>query len=494
MVTDHQVKRLRQLIHTEKTLEIAALKAGMSEKTARKYLQTEQLPSDMKQPRHWRTRQSPFESDWEEVERMLEVNPGLQAVTLFKYLQQSYPGTYQDGQLRSFQDHVKIWRATHGPSKEVYFPQVHQPGRLCQSDFTHMDSLGIMIAGQEFPHLIYHFVLTYSNWESGSICFSESFESLSDGLQKSLWELGKVPDEHRSDQLSAAVQQSNHPEEFTQRYKALLAHYHLKGTKIQVGKPNQNGDVEQSHYRFKQAVEQTLLLRGSRQFESRQAYQLFLNKVFVQLNAGRQDRLQEELAVMKALPAQRIELNTIVKVRVRPSSTIRILRNTYSVNSQLIGEEVEVRVKSDSLQIWYARQLRETLPRLRGRNKHRIDYRHLIEGLLKKPGAFDNYLYKEDLFPNSQFRMVYDALKSQSSSQANQEYIRILHLATQESEGQVNDAIHYLLKQGLAVSYTMIKSLIQSLVPPRTDVHIVPPDLIIYDSLLQNWQVNVCRN
>ena len=204
MVTDRQVRKLMKLNQQEEKLSNAAAKAEMSENTARKYIRSRRLPSQCKPERTWRTREDPFEEIWVQVRAMLEINPGLEARTLFEWLQRQYPGQYSDGQLRTFQRRVKHWRATEGPAREVYFPQIHHPGQLCESDFTDMSSLGITICGELFCHLLYHFVLTYSNWETGSICFSESFESLSTGLQNALWELGGVPLIHRSDRLSAA--------------------------------------------------------------------------------------------------------------------------------------------------------------------------------------------------------------------------------------------------------------------------------------------------
>src|SRR5262249_39778386 len=162
-----------------------------------------------------------------------------------------------------------------GPAKEVFFAQVHHPGRLGASDFTHCEELRVTIAGSPFPHLIYHFVLTYSNWETGTVCFSESLESLSEGLQNALWQLGGVPEVHRTDRLTAAVQPGAHPDVFKRRYQALLRHYGLRGQAIQAGKGNENGDVEQRHHRFKTALDQALLLRGSRDFDSRDRYATF---------------------------------------------------------------------------------------------------------------------------------------------------------------------------------------------------------------------------
>ena len=250
MVTDRQVRRLMKLIQQEKTLATAAAKAGMDEKTARKYRNSQQVPSQMKSDHNWRTRKDPFDGVWEEVQAWLKVNAGLEAKTLFEDLQRRFPGRYPDGQLRTLQRRVKAWRALEGPPKEVFFAQIHKPGELCESDFTRMGSLGVTIQGQPFDHMFYHFVLPYSNWETGTVCFSESFESLSEGVQNALWELGGVPGAHRTDRLSTAVHKTDHPETFTQRYSALLRHYGLEGRRIQAACPNENNGTTGSRRRW----------------------------------------------------------------------------------------------------------------------------------------------------------------------------------------------------------------------------------------------------
>ena len=169
MVTDQQVRRLFKLMQTEITCVVAADKTGMDEKTARKYVHAGKLPSELRQERTWRTRADPFEQAWAELREMLAASPGLEAKTLFEDLQVRFPGRFSDGQLRTLQRRVKRWRALEGPSKETFFPQLHRSGELAQSDYTHMGKLGITISHQPFDHLIYHFVLTYSNWETCSI-------------------------------------------------------------------------------------------------------------------------------------------------------------------------------------------------------------------------------------------------------------------------------------------------------------------------------------
>src|SRR6266404_4416576 len=296
--------------------------------------------------------------------------------------------------------------------------------------------------------MLYHFVLTYSNWEAITICFSESLESLSEGLQNALWELGGAPQMHRTDRLTAAVQPGvEGPESFKQRYQALLSHYGLQGQAIQAGKGNENGDAEQSHNQFKRAVDQALMMRGSRDFTSRDSYLEFLRELCAQQNAGRAVRLAEEVALLRPLPSHRLEACKRLRARVETGSIIKVQNNVYSVASRLIGEWVDARLYAERVEVWYAQKLVERLPRLRGRGKHRIDYRHVIDWLVRKPGAFADYRYREDLFPSSHSRMAYDVLCQRQPARADKEYLRILHLAARESEAGVEAALVELLKE-----------------------------------------------
>ena len=479
--------------NTEKNQEIAAAKAGMDPKTARKYLGQNQLPSESGKERAWRTREDPFGKIWDQVRLQIEENPGLEAKTLLEWLQREHPGRYSDGQIRTLQRRIKVWRATEGPAQEVYFGQQHKPGKLCASDFTHMTELGITIQGQSFVHLVYHFVLTYSNWEAGTICYSESLESLSAGWQNAIWELGAVPAEHRTDSLSSAVNNMSNLEEFNQRYEAVMRYYGVKPQHTNPVSPHENGDVEQSHHRFKKAVEQALLLRGSRDFADEAEYAQFLKNLMAQRNAGRRQRLVEELAVMRELPARRMESAKRERVKVDTGSLIHVDRNAYSVNSRLIGEKVEARLYLDHVEVWYGQRKVEDLPRLRGRSKHRVDYRHIIEWLVRKPGAFENYRYKEDLFPTSRFRMAYDALQETAPGQAAKEYLKILKLSAAEGETAVDAALRELLNRQAeaAITAESIGEVLRRLdtIPPVTVVEVAAVDLASFDELCAGMAV-----
>lgn len=162
MKSDAEVLLMKRERTKGRTQQQAAAKAGMSVVTGRKYERLDKLPSQLKQPRDYRTRPNPFEQDWAWIVAQLERDPALQATTLFAILAERRPTHYQAGQVRTLQRQIAVWRLQHGPEREVFFPQVHHPGRIAQSDFTHMVDLGVTIGEIPFPHMIFHLVLTYS--------------------------------------------------------------------------------------------------------------------------------------------------------------------------------------------------------------------------------------------------------------------------------------------------------------------------------------------
>jgi hypothetical protein len=355
-----------------------------------------------------------------------------------------------------------------------------------------MEELGVTIQGQSFPHLIYHFVLTYSNWETGTVCFSESFESLSEGLQNALWRLGKVPERHRTDRLSTAVNNMSYPAEFTDRYQGLMRFYGLEGEKTQANHGNENDDVEQRHHRFKRAVAQELMLRGSVDFASVNEYWHFLEAMFERLNAGRRQRLAEELEVMKELPKRRMESSRRERVKVDSGSLIHVDRNAYSVPSRLIGEQVEARLFMEQVEVWYGQKKVAEMPRLRGRRKHRVDYRHIIDWLVRKPGAFEHYRYRDELFPTSRFRITFDLLEEQlGRHRGSKEYLKVLELAAKESEAGVDAVLRVLLAAGdEQIRASKIEAMLCAGHDPTVrDVQVAAVDLSVFDQLFSAQEV-----
>jgi hypothetical protein len=487
MVTDKQVQLLRLKMIEGKTVEAAAAAAGMSARSAHTW-KAGALPSQTKKPRHWRTREDAFASVWEsDVVPLLERDQDgvLEATTIIGELRRVHGQRFTTKHLRTLQRRIRDWRALHGPEREVFFQQEHVPGREAAVDFTDCTSLGVRIAGQLFAHLLFQFLLTFSRWRSVTLAFSETFEALVGGLQDAFWQLGGVPEVLRSDNLSAATHElPSGGRELNQRFAQVLTHYQLRSTRIEPGKSNQNGAVEKANHQLKSAIEQALIVRGSRDFGSGDEYMVFVQGLVERLNESSQQRLADELPRLKPLPAMRLPGYTQYHSVVRKWSTIHFSRRTYSVPSRLIGCEVEVRQHPDLVEVYYHSKLAASMPRLRGEKHFRVDYRHVIWSLVKKPGAFARYRYREELFPSLVFRRAYDALVDARGERADIEYVRILHLAASTFESRVEAALESLLQRGTRFDYAEVKAIAvpeQRTVP---DVQISKPNPAAYDELL----------
>ena len=153
-VTAAQVKELTRLLNQGASLRTAAMRANMDRKTARKYRDLGVSPSEARKPRTWRTRPDALAEVWPAVAEQLQREPRLQANTLWDWLQRTYAGPYPESMRRTFERRVRQWKALHGPAKEVFFAQQHEPGRLAASDFTSMNALQVTIAGAPLPHLV----------------------------------------------------------------------------------------------------------------------------------------------------------------------------------------------------------------------------------------------------------------------------------------------------------------------------------------------------
>lgn len=467
----------------------AAMKAGMDRKTARKYVGAGRLPSELRAPRDWRTRPDPFDEHWPEVQARLEETPELEAKTLFEVLCEEHPDRYADGQLRTLQRRVKAWRAAHGPDQEVVLGQRHRAGEAAQTDFTSTAELGVTIAGQAFMHLLCVLVLPYSNWQWATVCLSESLAALRRGVQRALFQLGRVPLHHQTDNSTAATHRIPDGERaivegrkrpFNDSYVAMMRHFGMTPRTTEVGAKEQNGDVEAGHRALKRRLEQALLLRGSRDFDDRDAWQAFVDQVVRKANLRRGPRVAEELAAMRPLAVERLPEFLEDTAQVSEWSTIRIQHSAYSVPARLIGEELRVHLYEDRLEAYFGEKLELACERLRGRNGHRIDYRHVIWSLIRKPGGFARYVYREEMFPSIVFRRTYDAIQTPHHGTAGDlEYLRILYLAASTLQADVEAALGSLLDEGVQITSDQVKTrvgvaatpTIPTLVPPTIDLH-----------------------
>jgi len=491
MVKDQQVKLLRSLRAGGKGQEAAAARADMTVKTARKWEKSTLLPSQSKKPRDWRTRKDPFEGVWEtEVVPRLQNDEEeiLEASTLFDFLQKRFVGRFKDGQIRTLQRRIRDWRALHGAPKEVFFAQEHPPGREGQIDFTHCGELGVTIAGEAFPHLIFQFVLSHSGYRCVNLAKSETFEALSEGIQNAVWSLGGTPEIWRSDNLSAATHQLKEEEGrgLTEKFASLLSHYGTDSTRITPGNSHENGIVEKHNDILKRALRQALALRMSLDFPTSESYWEFVLDVVGKLNQRKAEAFARELPHLLPLPSSPVPTYTDLQRTVSRYSCIRVNKQTYSVPSRLIGHKVTVRLHPSTVEVLYRRHSIEKFLRLKGDDQRRIDYRHISHSLVRKPGAFARYKFREELFPTLVFRRAYDALVAWRGERADVDYVRILHLAANAIEQDVDAALEVLLESGERFDYADVKALVCLEQPaPVETVSPLKPNLKDFDQLLE---------
>ncbi len=489
MITDSQVKLLRHKRMEGKTQIAAAAAVGICADTARRW-EKGLLPSETKKPRTWRTRPDDFETVWESlVVPLLKADEEgcLEAKTILEHLETVCPGEFRWTQLRTLQRRLRDWKALHGPEKEVIFPQEHVPGREAALDFTDGTKLGVTICGQLLVHLLFLFKLSFSGWTWICVAFGETFEALVSGLQGALWDLGGNTRIIRHDNLSAATHElkKGGGRSLTKRFKDILDHYGMDSTRINPGKSHENGVAEKGNDLLKKGIRQALVLRGSNDFRSIEEYERFVKEV---VERTRNRRVGEKLDLdrehLLPLPSAPVPNYTTYHPKVRRWSTFRVGGRRYSVPSRLIGHKVEIRQHPNVVEVYYRGVLVGSMPRLRGDEDVLIDYRHIIWSLVRKPGAFARYRFREALFPTMTFRRAYDRLCQWRGERADVEYVRVLHLAASTMEGPVERALDQLLHKGEAFDYAAVKAIANPIQATIPAISIPAPNLSNYDHLI----------
>ena len=470
------------------------MKVDVHRQTATKYIQAGKSPSELQVKHDWRTRVDPLERIWEEAARMLAAAPELEATTLFEYFLAQPQSGLEERHLRTFQRRVREWQAREGAEQEMYFAQDRVPGQWMQLDWTHASELKVTIQGQALDHLFCHCVLPYSNWQWATRCVSESFLSLVSGLQKALGQLGKCPECLGTDNSSTATHEreamAGRGRGFNSDYLELCTHYDLTPMTINIRCPNEHGDVESANRHLKRRLDQHLILRGSRDFDSVEAYDLFVEGVIKAANAKRGKALEEELARMRVLPQSRLAEYKEYQPVVSSHSLIRVNKHVYSVPTRLIGHTLRVEYYESHLKVYLGRDFLFELPRLRGDRGGLVDFRHVIGQLLRKPGAFAGYRHRQALYPSTVFRSAYDRLVSDHGErQGVIEYLQVLKLAAEESVEKVEP----LLTKKLTVPQKWRAAQVREQIVPQVrqliELSELTPSLSAYDALLEEPEV-----
>jgi hypothetical protein len=477
--------------HSQQT---SAAKAGISRRTAQRIENGTHRPKRGR-PRDWKTRQDPLDGHWEaELLPMLEHEPRLAPITLFEVLQELYPGAYDD-KLRTVERRVKDWQAKQGKPKEVMFKIQHSPGVLGLSDFTHLKGVTITVKGQPFGHILYHYRLAFSGWQYVQVIQGgESFVGLSQGLQNALSACAGVPQQHRTDSLSAAYRNTGgRNPQLTQMYAAICDHYRMQPTRNNLGVAHENGSVESSHGYFKRRLCQALYRRGSNEFESVAQYQAFIESVIAKLNAKCQQKFELERLTLQSLPHYRTADYEILSSRVSVHSTISVRCILYSVPSRLIGSQLTLHLYHDRIVGFVGTAEVVELPRIHVhgsatiRRARCINYRHVVESLRHKPRAFLYCQWQEDLLPDADWCELWQQMKGCTDSDTAARWmVEALYIAaTQDREV---DVASYLKTELAAGTFTLPRlqhqfNLMKT--SPIPEVASVQHELSSYDQLFQ---------
>jgi hypothetical protein len=493
-INDQQA-RLYMSLRQTLSQQTAAARAGFSASTGSRLDGDPRPPSQKAAPRG-RRRADPLAAIWEsEIVPMLAAMPGLRPKALFDEMRRRHPDL-PDGIRRTLERRIRVWQALHGPERDVIFRQDHPPGAQGLSDFTDAAELGVTIAGQTLAHRLYHFRLAFSGWAHVEVVLGgESFVALAGGLQNALWGLGGAPAEHRSDSLSAAFRNLDAAAaaDLTTRYEALCAHYGMRPTRNNRGIAHENGAIEGPHAHLKATVAQALLLRGSTEFDSLDAYRRFIDETIGRQNAARRRAIELEQAALKPLPAMRTDDFEQAVVTVTRSATFVLKRVFYTVPSRLIGHRLRVRLYDERLDCFLGASLVLTLRRGRlsaehsaqGRRGHVVDYRHIIHALHRKPMALLNLVYRDEIFPRAAYRRVWDRLiEAGPAKTACKTMVALLLLAHEGTcEADLAVALEEGLDAGVPPDPLALRERFAPLIAAVPEVIVTLPALETYDAL-----------
>ena len=490
-ISDLQVSKYKEL-RGRHSQEAAAAKTGISVSSARRLESRVALPSQ-RPPRHWRTRTDPLADVWDaEVVPLLEGAPALMGVTVLEELQRRHPERFGDAVLRTLQRRVRQWRAENGSEREIFFAQEHPPGRLALSDFTVADELKVSVAGAELPHRLYQFSFAHSGWRHARVVLGgESFQALNSGLQEALWMAGGAPEEHRTDSLSAAFNNLAEHEELTRRYRELCEHYAMRASRNNLGQSHENGSIESRQGSLKRSLDQALLLRGTREFAQLAAYEEFVAETVRRLNARCARTWEGERACLRPLPARRTADFEEIDARVSKYGVFTAKSVLYSVPSRLSGHRLKVRLYSAHVEAWLGGVMVFDCERLYGsvaeRHPRRIDWRHMLPGLKRKPGAFARWVLRDAMFPRSEYAQVWEFISERLPERvACRLMVDLLDLA--DRAGVVAELASVLSALHERRELPDIDELRERFAPRQTlmpIVEVVLPSTAVYDELLE---------
>jgi hypothetical protein len=499
MIKPWKQAKIRRVFGAIHNYSKTAKECDVDPKTVHKYADQQPSPIGIeKQPRAYKTRLTPeLDAFWPEIELLLKNDNELKPYAILEHMAEKHKEAFSLTWQRTLERRVAHWKIANGVGKDVSFSQNHKPGDVLAIDFTDLSKLGIRIGSEVMNSnfLAFHATLTYSNWEYAEHCRSESFEALASGVQNAFLSMGGVTARVRFDSMSAAVNNLSTDHEFRSNWKSLLMHFGAQPHRINVQSPQENGDCESSHGHLKDYLDQRLRLRGNRNFESMEQWQEFLSNCISARNKKRWSEIAKDREQLAPFPKTFFPIFTTQDSTVKSNCILRIKQNDYSVPSCYIDKKVHLRIYSDRIELWYAGNKKLEMPRLIGKHQVFFDFRHVIDTLIRKPGAFENYRYREQLYPTLNFRHAFDAACSQQGDRMGiRTYLRLLYLAKHVGLESVDQELAKALVSKSPIDAKIIESKLEHAPTiPESFQNVEPevetPDLDDYNQLLEHKEV-----
>lgn len=488
-----QTKELYVEYRKSDSQKVAAARAGISKGTA--YKIDKGLHRSTRKPREGKpTRRDPFVNVWDSYLVPLLEKGVSNTTLLYKELQKKHPEEYLDKRnLRTLQRKVSVWKALNGVEKEVIFRQEKPaPGKKAIADFTMLKD-EITINGKLFKHKLFHLRLPHSGFTyiQAFEGIGESFAIFSVGVQNGYHTFGGSTEELRTDSLSAAFKnlKKDARNDLTKRYRSLLAHYGVQGTRNNRGRAHENGAIESPHGHIKDRLKHALVMRESNDFTSIADYQQFITSVVGDYNREHEAAINIERKALKGLPSSRgVDYEEAIAV-VAQTSTVNIKSVTYSLPSRLIGKTLTVKLHATELAFFLGTHKVITLKRIypeKGKQGYLIDYRHFIDSLRKKPRAFKGSVLRTYILPNDGYRDLWEYIEQQlDDREACKLMVELLALAKNHNcQKELSDEVIQLISQKKAINLAELQDKFNKNRPPKPLLLVKQHTLSEYTALM----------
>ena len=450
---------------------------GVSKRTVIRYLKQGKIPT---YKRTSPTKKDPLDGFYDFIKETLEETPTLSLPELYVLLDEK---GYQ-GSERTLRRKTKKLRDKLA-QKEVFFQRAPTPGEVIEGDFT---ELHLSIGGVKRVVYLWVSSMPYSNAFFATPFYHQTFECFALGSALAFEEFGGVAKKFRLDNMSPAVTKILKGKErlVTQRYAAFQQHYGFFQDFCNPASGNEKGNVESNNKWLKRKILNSISV-NKLSFKDLNSFQEFVWKLCRDHNEKDQVQKKFNEEILAPLPKSRFGCFSSEVAKVSKYSLFSVGKSghSYSAPSQLIGLRLEARVYPNKIELIDRDEVVASHKRLYGpRGLASIQIEHVLDGLLRKPGAVNDWKHREVLFKRPVWRKFFEEMKGTGVSNPNKTYLACLKLMAKHGEDNLTVAMEMAMEEGLELNNRSLKDLLEQ---ESFNVYEMKPlevDLGEYDQLL----------